>query len=417
MAKRKILRIIARLNIGGPAIHVILLSSGLAQKGYETLLITGQEGPHEGNMLDLAAAKGVAPVVIPEMGRELSSGGDLAAFLKIFRLVRDARPEIIHTHTAKAGTLGRLAAFSYNVLQRLQFKRSRVIILHTFHGHVLKGYFGGLKTRIFILIEKILACFTDRIITLSEGLKEELAGMGIASREKIEVVPLGLELERFVKSDTRKGAFKKSLGLPEDCLVVGLVGRLVPIKGHKFFLEAARSVIDARCGRSGAQPVRFVVVGDGELRAELEEYAHKLGISGQVIFTGFRSDLPEIYADTDIVVLSSLNEGTPVSLIEAMASGKPVVATRVGGVPDLVADGTAGILVPAGDSGALADAVAKLIEHPELRVRMGEEGRNAVFPKYDIGNLVSRLDLLYGTLIGGMRPAVSSDMRKGDHER
>ena len=417
MAKRKILRIIARLNIGGPAIHVILLSSGLEQKGYETLLITGREGPHEGNMLDFAAAKGVTPVVIPEMGRELSSGGDLAAFLKIFRLVRDERPEIIHTHTAKAGTLGRLAAIAYNALQRLQFSKSKVIVIHTFHGHVLKGYFGKLKTRLFILIEKVLARFTDRIITLSEGLRDEFVGMGIASREKIEVIPLGLELERFVKSGARKGMFKKSLGLPEDCLVVGLVGRLVPIKGHKFFLEAARSVIASRSGKSGAQPVRFVVVGDGELRTELEEYARRLGISGQVIFTGFRSDLPEIYADTDIVVLSSLNEGTPVSLIEAMTSGKPVVATRVGGVPDLVADGAAGILVPAGDSGALADAVAKLVENPELRARMGEDGRNAVFPKYDIGNLVKRLDLLYGTLIGGMYPAVGSDLRKGEHER
>lgn len=412
MGKIKILRIIARLNIGGPAIHTILLSSGLDRERYETILVKGQESPHEGDMLYMAKEKGVDPLIIQEMGRELKSRDDIVAFWKIYRLIEKERPLIVHTHTAKAGTLGRFAALAYKVIQNIKFVFGRIsgrtadtrplsepVIVHTFHGHVLRGYFGGIKSWMFIAIEKFMARFTDCIVTLSEGLKKELIEMGIAPPEKIAIVPLGLELVRFMNPHTLKGTFRMSLGVPEGCILVGIIGRLVPIKGHKIFLEAARNTIRRRAEAKDLRPVRFVIVGDGELYAELKEYAHRLAIEDHLIFTGFRSDLPEIYADLDIVALSSFNEGTPVSLIEAMASGKPVVATDVGGVSDLVRDGITGILVPARDSLALSGAIMRLIEDSDLRKRMGENARGRVYPHYDISNLIVNLDALYGSLL------------------
>ncbi|GBE06196.1 MAG TPA: glycosyltransferase family 1 protein [Nitrospirae bacterium] len=381
MPKAKILRIIARLNIGGPAIHVILLADELDRLGYETVLVKGSEGAAEGNMMDLAEAKGIKPVVIPELGREIGIKNDLKAFYKLYRLIRKEKPDIVHTHTAKAGTLGRIAARLAGV----------PVILHTFHGHVLTGYFGRCRSWVFILIEKILALITTRLITLSEELKRELIDMGIGKEDKFEVIPLGLELEPFLDAERHKGRFKNELGLSAETAVIGIVGRLVPIKGHRLFLEMAK-IIDSQAD------IKFVIVGDGELRKELEDYAEKLGIADEVIFTGFRRDLPEIYAGLDIVVLTSKNEGTPVSIIEAMAAARPVVATNVGGVPSLVKDGVTGLLVKPGDTDSLSDAVARLIKDPHLRQDMGREARSRVFPSYDISELVGRINVLYSSL-------------------
>ncbi|MBI5050451.1 MAG: glycosyltransferase family 4 protein [Nitrospirae bacterium] len=401
MSNTKILRIIARLNIGGPAIHTILLSSELDRIGYKTILVKGTEGPREGSMTDLAESKGIKPVVISELGREIGFKNDLIAFYKLFKLIKEEKPDIVHTHTAKAGTLGRVAAWLAGV----------PIIIHTFHGHVLHGYFGKLKTWVFVQIEKMLALISTRLITLSEVLKNELINMGIGNEKKFEVVPLGLELRPFLENNPPPpplsnggvggfcGEFKKELGLPEDTILIGIIGRLVPIKGHRYFLEATK-IISSQLTVDGSQlEVKFVIVGDGELREELEDYAKKLGISDIVIFTGFRRDLTKIYAGIDIIALTSLNEGTPVSIIEAMASGKPVVATNVGGVPALVKNGITGFLVPPKRPDLFADAVLKLLNDPLLMKKMGEEGRRRVFPQYDVSSLIKRIDSLYTALL------------------
>lgn len=387
--KIKILRLITRLNIGGPAIHTILLSHELDKKSYQTILVNGSEGKKEGNMTALAQEKGVKPVLIPDLGREIDLKKDLKALYKIYKLIKDERPDIVHTHTAKAGAIGRIAAWLAGV----------PTIVHTFHGHVLEGYFGRLKTWIFIIIERMLARLTDKIITLSEGLKKELVNIKIAPSSKISIIPLGLELDRFISPDVRKNRFKMSLGIAPDTLLVGIVGRLVPIKGHRVFLEAACKIMKLKLDAGDKQPVKFIIVGDGELRSELEEYTDRLGIREHVIFTGFRKDLPDIYADTDIVVLSSYNEGTPVSLIEAMTAGVPIVATKVGGVSDFIDDGVTGLLVPAGDADALAAGVIMLLDDPALREQIGENVRKAVYPKYDISNLVKNIDELYNMLL------------------
>jgi len=387
LKKAKILRIIARLNIGGPAIHTILLSHELDKLGYKTILVKGLEGQREGDMMNLAKAKGIKPVIIPELGREIGFKNDVKAFYKLYKIIKQERPDIVHTHTAKAGTLGRIGAKLAGV----------PIILHTFHGHVLRGYFGKVKTWFFIQIEKALARISTRVITLSNELKKELTGMGIGDEKKIEVVPLGLELEPFLKNEKYRGKFREELGLSEDTFLIGIIGRLVPIKGHRYFLQTAKAV-SSQFSILNSQ-LKFIIIGDGELREELETYAGQLGILNDVIFTGFRQDLPEVYADLDIVVLTSINEGTPVSVIEAMASGKPVVATKVGGVSSLVKDNVTGFLVKSGDVRSFSEAILKLLKNPEIRQKMGRKAREEVFPYYDVSELVKRIDCLYTQLI------------------
>jgi len=380
----KIVRIIARLNIGGPAIHTVLLTAGLDGARFESLLVTGVVGPDEGDMCDLALAKGVTPQVIPELGRELHLVRDLVTLFKLYRLLRRERPHVVHTHTAKAGAVGRVAARLAGV----------PVVLHTFHGHVFRGYFGPRKTQFFINLEKFLARLSDCVVTVSKGLRHDLAAYGIAPLTKIAVVPLGFDLEPFLTVTQEAGArWRREAGLPEDAPLVGIVARLTGVKNHRLFLEMARRVADA------APETWFAVVGDGELRAELEAYAAELGLAGRVRFTGWVRDMPPVYAALDVVVITSLNEGTPVTLIEGMAAGRPVVSTAVGGVPDIVADGESGLLAPSGDADGLARAVTALLRAPARRQAMGQVGRESVRERFSAARLVGDVERLYLELL------------------
>ena len=383
MKRVKVLRIIARLNIGGPAIHTILLTAGLNNEGFASTLVTGVEGKYEGNMLDTAAAKGVEPIIIPQLRRNVDPVGGFIALIKLYRLMRREKPHIVHTHTATAGLLGRLAARLAGV----------PVILHTFHGHVLRGYFGPLRSKALMWIEHFLARLSDRIVTVSEGQRQELAGCGIAPLEKITVIPLGFELEALLACESHGGELRRELGLAAENKLVGIVARLVPIKNHRLFLQVAEVVAEA------VPQARFLVVGDGELREELEAYACDLGLDGRALFTGWRRDLPRLYADLDVVALTSINEGTPVSLIEALAAGVPVVATAVGGVPDVVVDGETGYLVEAGDVKGLAKAIIELLKNPKKAKVMGMAGRKAVYPKFTVQTLIANVEGLYAELL------------------
>ncbi|MDI6793427.1 MAG: glycosyltransferase family 4 protein [bacterium] len=382
----KILRIIARLNIGGPAIHTIILTKRLDPERFRSLLVTGIEGDQEGNMLDLLGESDLKPIVIEELGREISLLDDLKALFKLYRLIRKEKPDIVHTHTAKAGTLGRAAA----CLARAP------IIVHTFHGHVFHSYFSPLKTKIFILIEKALAGISRKIITVSQKQKEEILGYGIGDPDKVISIPLGLELNRFLDLKSIKGRLRKELGLSDQEILIGIIARLVPVKDHSCFLSAAKIITRKH------PEARFLVVGDGELRGRLESQTKELGLKDQVIFLGFRPDLDRIYADLDVVVLSSLNEGLPVAVIEAMASGLPVVATRVGGVVDLVEDGVTGRLVPPEDPEALAGGIIELLADPARRNKMGRLGRKKVYPSLSAERLVRDIENLYEDLISAI---------------
>ena len=389
--KIKILRIITRLNIGGPAQHVTFLEENLDKRLFESKLVVGAVNINEGDMSFLARERGLSLIEIPELCNQSGLIGNIIALFKLYKVIKKEKPYIVHLHLLKARILGGLAAKLAGV----------PIIVETFHGNIFSEYYSSLKTFIILTLEKFIGRFVvDWIIAISPSQKEELVQNGVANADKIRVINIGLELERFLNIRDKSGEFKNELGLRDNVLLVGIVGRLVPIKGHTYFLEAAKEVLevikDLSPIRSG---IRFLVVGDGELRRELEEYCKELGIEDFVIFTGWRVDLERIYADMDVVVLSSLNEGTPVSIIEAMASEKAVVAARVGGVPDVVEDEVSGLLVFPKDPKALAQAIVRLLKDPELRGVLGREGRKSVYPKYDVSTLVKNMKDFYQDLI------------------
>lgn len=381
----RVMRIIARLNIGGPALHATLLTERLDPRRYQSILVTGVEEPGEGNYLALHGRRSADVVILPALGREIDVRRDVTTLLQLVRLIRRVRPHIVHTHTAKAGAVGRLAAWLARV----------PVIVHTYHGHVLDGYFTPWKTRVFVAIERWLARRAHCLLAVSDNVRRELLARGIGTPERLRVLPLGLELDRFVAADACRGDLRRELGVKSDTPLTGIVARLVPIKAHETFVAMAALL-------AGRTDGHFVVVGDGERRAELERLARQAGLNGRMHFLGWRADLERVYADLDVVVLTSRNEGSPVALIEAMAAGRPVVATLVGGVPDVVQDGVSGVLVGVGDAEALAAAVEQLIKDPARGRLMGEAGRQRVQQVYGAERLLRDIDELYQELL--LRP-------------
>jgi GT2 family glycosyltransferase/glycosyltransferase involved in cell wall biosynthesis len=326
--KIKVLRVIARLNIGGPAIHVHLLTEGLDRSKFQSILVTGKISPREGDMSYLFSSVDTNPITIPELQREISFKLDVKALIQIFKILRREKPDIVHTHTAKAGSSTRLAVFLYNLICD-----KKVLIVHTFHGHVFEGYFSRLKSFLFVWIERLMAKETDVIVGISETQKKDLADKyNIAPYKKIKKVELGFDLKPFLHGKALKGQFRKKMGIDDNTILIGIVGRLVPIKNHSMFLKGAKIFLE----RNQGIKVKFIVVGDGELRNELEDYCGKMRLSNYVHFCGWMRDISFVYADLDILALTSLNEGTPVSIIEAMASSVPVISTDAGGVLDLL---------------------------------------------------------------------------------
>jgi len=324
----KVMRLIARMNIGGPAIHVHLLAKGLDEKKFKSILVTGKISPQEGDMSYLFKPMETKPIIIHELQREISIMMDIKAFFQIFKILRREMPDIVHTHTAKAGTSARIAAVMYNIICR-----QNVRMVHTFHGHVFEGYFSRAKSLLFVWIERLLAKSTDVVIAISETQKKELAEkFRIAAPAKIKTIELGFDLNPFLKSRALRGHFRKNLGLDNNTLLIGIIGRLVPIKNHIMFLKAAEAFLE----QNPDVRVKFIVVGDGELRGELEGYCNRNGLSRYVRFCGWIRNVSEVYSDLDILALTSINEGTPVSIIEAMACSVPVIATDAGGVLDLL---------------------------------------------------------------------------------
>ena len=379
----KILRIITRLNIGGPAQHVVYLTQGLKEGNFQSKLVFGVVDQNEGDMSYLARGNGIAFTEIDPLKNEAGLLGNLRAFLQLYRLIRREKPNLVHLHLLKARFLGGLAAKVAGV----------PFVLETFHGDLFGGYYGFLKTQAILLAERILGYWVmDKVLAVSEGVKESLLRSRIASAAKVEVIPLGLDLEKFMHQPQLTGKLRQEMKFQGNDQLVGVVGRMVPIKRHCDFLQAACEVLRVHPN------VRFILVGDGLLRRDLEIECRQLGIHDAVTFLGWRSDLDRIYADLDVVVLCSLNEGTPVSLIEAMSAGKAVVATKVGGVPDVVEDGITGLLVPPKEPKALADAILRLLKDDDLRRSFGKNAGAAVYPKYDVSRLIQDMKNLYFNL-------------------
>ena len=391
----KILRVIARLNMGGPALHVAYLTAGLKERGYDTTLVAGSLARGEDSMAFVAEGLGVEVVRIDELGREISPLRDLRAAVRLARLIRRERPQILHTHTAKAGTVARVAAL-------MAGRRRPPIVVHTFHGHVLRGYFGPLRSRFFRLLERWLAAHTTALIAVSPQVRDDLVALGVAPRERFAVIRLGIELdERIDLAQNGRAESRRYLGIQDDRFAVGWIGRMTAVKRTDDILVAFKRL------RDDGVDACLCLVGDGPDRPHLEQRAHELGVIRDTLFLGYQEDVSPFYAAFDALILPSGNEGTPVSAIEARAAGRPVVATRVGGVPDVVRDGEDGFLVDAGATDDLAERLERLARDPELRKRMGEAGRSRVLPRYAVDRLVADVDRLYRTLLeasgGGVR--------------
>jgi glycosyltransferase involved in cell wall biosynthesis len=389
----RVARVITRLNIGGPSIQAIDLSRELRTSGFETCLVHGHLADGEGDMTALLPLGDTRTVYIDDLVRPISPWHDLWAFWRIYRALRAWRPDLVHTHMAKAGSLGRLAALAYNAT-RGAGRRARLI--HTYHGHVFEGYFGSPSTRLVLSVERWLAKRTDALIAISPQVKEDLLRTyGVATEAQLRLIPLGFNLDRLLSVSPQDRAHARPiLHLPADAIVVTTVGRLTAIKQHVLFLDMAE-----RLAKRSDRYV-FLIVGDGDLRTALEARAGELGLGARVRFLGWRGDLEVVYGATDVFVLTSRNEGTPVALIEAMAA----VSTDVGGVRDVVTGPQLGTLVPFGDAAALAGAVAALADDPAHRGVVGLAGRSSVRERFHATRLIEEITSLYRQLLATPEP-------------
>lgn len=402
------MRILNRFNVGGPVYNVTYLSRYM-QPEFETLLAGGNAGENEESSLYILKQNGIEPVLIGDMQRSLRIWDDIRSYRRIRELIREFRPDIVHTHASKAGAVGRMAALHEHV----------PIIVHTFHGHVFHSYFGKLKTTAFKQIERYLAGRSDRIIAISDKLRTELVEEHrICTPEKVSVIPLGFDLEPFLGNrEAQRLRFREKWNIAADTLLVGLVGRMVPVKNHRLLVQAA-AALKAQTGRR----VQYLLVGDGESRPAVIEAIKAHGLSytyktpagnhTDFILTSWQQDTPGIYAALDITVLCSFNEGTPVSLIEAQAAGVPVLSTRVGGIENVVCEGESALLTPA-DAPAFTEALFRMIRDDELRRNMAGAGRDFAMQHFHYTRLVEDMQQLYYELLrekGLMKPLPDTEI-------
>lgn len=391
----RVLRIFNRLILGGPAFNVSYLTKFLAPD-FETKLVIGAKDDFEEEATFLKVDYDLQPYEIPSMKRSLNLVDDRKAYMALKKVIREFKPHIVHTHTSKPGALGRLAAYHCNV----------PVIVHTYHGHVFHSYFGKLKSQFFIEAERYLAKKSDHIIAISEIQKRELIDRyNICPESKMSIIPLGLDLKKFtLNRDAKRASFRKKYSIQDDDIAIGIVGRIVPIKNHAMFIDAIFKLL-----QKTTKKLKFIIVGDGEIRADLEAQLQDYGIAhnyypnneneATVIFTSWLINMDEVYAGLDIVALTSLNEGTPVSLIEAQAAGKPIVTTDVGGVRDVVLQHDTAIVTESGVTEQFSDALLQLTENDEYRTQLGIKGTDHVMALYDKSRLVTDMSQLYFRLL------------------
>ena len=385
--KKKILRIINRFNLGGPTYNAGLLTKYLSDE-YETILVGGNHEESEGSSMHIVEQLGLEPVIIPEMQRSINPKNDRIAYHKIQKIIQDFKPDIVHTHASKAGALGRRAAFNAKIPQ----------IYHTFHGHVFHSYFGSLKTNLYKNIERRLAKKSTNIIAISELQKKELSEIHrICPAEKIKVIPLGFDLTPFyTNTEAKRKEFRSKWNIKENEVAIGIVGRIVPIKDHVFFIHVIERVL-----KKTSKKIRVFIVGDGEERVNIQALISKKKLSyssnstpALFQFTSWMKNVDEVNAGMDIICLTSKNEGTPVSLIEAQASGNPVVSTNVGGIENVISADETGYLSDVGDLEQFTINLLKLIENESIRNNMSNKGRERS-SLYSFENLISNIKSLY----------------------
>jgi glycosyltransferase involved in cell wall biosynthesis len=390
----RVLRIINRLNLGGPTYNAAYLSKFMEPE-FETLLVAGMKDESEESSEFIVKQLDLKPVYIPEMYRELHPFRDYKSYYKLRKLIDEFKPDIVHTHAAKAGAVGRLAALHSGV----------PVICHTFHGHVFHSYFSPAKTRLFLEIERYLGRRTTAIIALSENQKNELTSdYNIANPDKFNIIPLGFDLRRFAEgNDEKRKKFRQKYNISDDEIAIGIVGRLVPIKNHELFLRAIKAVAVAT-----KRKIRAFIIGDGESRLKLENLANELDLKFNnqnysekniLTFTSWIREIDESNAGMDIIALTSNNEGTPVSLIEAQASGKPIVSTKVGGIENIVKENRTALLSEPNNLEKFVDNLRMMVEHDELRAEMSHNGAEYVIKKFSYVRLCDDMANLYRRLL------------------
>ena len=387
--------IINRLNLGGPAFHVAILSKYL-QEGFDVLLLAGTKEDSEESSDFIVKEMGLTFTRLKEMKRSINPFGDYRSYKEIRKIIKQFKPDIVHTHAAKAGALGRLAAFNEKV----------PVIVHTFHGHIFHSYFHPLKSKIFLWIERYLAKKSSAIIAISERQKKELTDQyKLCNPSKIKIIPLGFDLSRFRENiESKRKDFRKKFFLEDDEIAVGIIGRLVPVKNHTLFINSAARILG-----NTTKKVRFFIIGDGESRTALLKEASMLGIDhsyypevkkkSDLIFTSWIKDVDVCISGLDIVALCSFNEGTPVSLIEAQAGNKPIISTNVGGIENVVKDGETALLVNNNDFNDFHKTLLKLIEDDELRTRLGTNSWEFVKEKFHYTRLIREMSELYLSIL------------------
>lgn len=385
--KIKVVRIINRFNIGGPTFNATFLTKFLGDD-FETTLIGGVPDEGEKDSLHILKEYGVEPIVIPDIQRNLSLSNDYKAYKKIKRILQEIQPDIVHTHASKAGFLGRAAAISLNI----------PVVVHTFHGHVFHSYFGPLKTGLFKQIERYLARKSTGIIAISALQKAELVEVHkIAPANKVQVIPLGFDLKKFSEdTDAKRKQIRQEYGLKDDEVAIAIVGRLAPVKDHDYFLQVIENVLS-----STEVPIRVFIVGDGSEKEHIQQKVAAINQRhpGSIVMTSWILDISTFNQGMDIVCLTSKNEGTPVSIIEAQASGLPVVSTDVGGVRDILADGQAGFVIKRENIETYIDKLRLLIEDPSLRNKFANFGKQSVMEEFSYHRLVKDMSSYYKTLL------------------
>ena len=385
--KIRVLRIINRFNIGGPTYNAVFLTRYLSED-FETLLVGGMPEEGEADSLHILEEYGIEPLLLKEMKREPRFSHDRAAYMRLKAIIREFKPDIVHTHASKAGALGRKAALSMKV----------PVVVHTFHGHVFHSYFGKLKTFVFKTIERRLARRSSGIIAISNTQKKELADEHqICPSEKIEVIPLGFDLKRFQNSkELFRERTRQIYSLKEDEVAVAIIGRLVPVKNHRMFLEVIRILSSEMKNK-----VSFFIVGDGTEKVLLEQEISEMNLPQnlKIVMTSWIKDIAAFNAGMDVICLTSNNEGTPVSLIEAQAAGIPVISTDVGGVRDIVQDEDTGYVVPQNEPILFAEKLRSLIEDKNKREKMSQNGWSFVEDKFHYTRLVRDMENYYKKLL------------------
>ena len=376
LCRIRVMRIIARMNVGGPAVQVSGLMRGISSIEFDHRLYTGFCADDEADYLDTVAMD-ISATHIDGFGRRVSLAGDLKAFFSLVKEIRSFKPHIIHTHTAKAGFLGRIASI-------VSFNPS--IRVHTFHGHLLNGYFGSFKRFLVVLAEKILAKFSHQLLAVGDKVRQDLLAAGVGKLDKFTLMPPGLQIGDLPNKPTSRDFY----GLSSQKLECAFIGRVTRIKRPDRFLDVVTEI------ENRGLNIEFFIAGDGEL---LENCRTRIAASDlPVKVLGWQSNIENVLSAADIVILTSDNEGTPLSLIQAGMAGLPVVTTRVGSVPEVVLDGVTGIIASL-DIQEIADAVEKLAESAELRARMGAAAQDFTLSKFGVDRLVHDHELLYKKLL------------------